>query len=38
MSGLIEGSIGITVSPEEIQKRQQAQGYIQQMQAAIANR
>jgi hypothetical protein len=38
LSGVIKNSIGITVSPEEIQKRQQAQGYIQQMQAALANR
>lgn len=38
LSGIVKGSIEGTVSQEEYQKRQQTQGYIQQMQAALANR
>lgn len=38
LSGLVAGSIEGTVTKEEYEKRQQTQGYIQQMQAALANR
>lgn len=38
LSGIVKSSLEGTVSPQEYQKRQQAQGYIQQMQAALANR
>lgn len=38
LSGIVKSSLEGTVSPQEYQKRQQTQGYIQQMQAALANR
>ncbi len=38
LSGVVKSSLEGTISKEEYQKRQQTQGYIQQMQAALANR
>lgn len=38
LSGVVKSSIEGTVSPEEYQKRQQTQGYIQRMQSALADR
>ncbi len=38
LSGVVKSSLEGTISQEEYQKRQQTQGYIQQMQSALANR
>lgn len=38
LSGVVKNSLEGTISQEEYQKRQQTQGYIQKMQAALANR